>query len=147
MKLIHTGAVVLLLTSFIPPTAVTAQDNAEGNLQALQGRWIRAVKTKNIEYKIVKVHTGYKTTVTVLGPDGKIVTAKESEFRLESTDRVKVFTFFNNRILVGPNKGQIDKKEKSYIYRIEGDRFIEAQGLLTDDRGKPFMIIWHRDEN
>ena len=119
-----------------------APDAAE--LAKVQGKWGRQMKTANGVVQIVKQHMGHKTTVTYLDAKGNVLAEKESEFRLELTGRVRIFTFFNNVVTAGPQKGQADKKPKSYIYRIEGDTFIEVNGLLVDDKGEPNVHIWKR---
>lgn len=119
-----------------------APDEAE--LAKVQGKWVRSVKTANGLVQIIKEHKGQETTLRFMDSDGKVLASKISEFRLEKTGRVRVFTFFNNVVTSGPQKGQVDKKEKSYIYRIEGDTFIEANGLLADDEGPTTVYQWKR---
>jgi hypothetical protein len=119
-----------------------APDEAE--LAKVQGKWVRSVKTANGPVQIIKEHKGQKTTLQFMDANGNVVASKISEFRLEKTGRVRVFTFFNNVVTSGPQKGQVDKEKKSYIYRIEGDSFIEANGLLLDDEGPALVYQWKR---
>lgn len=52
---------------------------------------------------------------------------------LALTGRLRIFTFFNNVITAGPQKGQIDKAPTSFVYRVTGDTFFEVNGLLIGD--------------
>jgi hypothetical protein len=115
-----------------------APDEAE--LEKVQGKWVRSVKTANGPVQIIKEHKGQKTTLQFMDANGNVVASKMSEFRLEKTGRVRVFTFFNNVVTSGPQKGQVDKKEKSYIYRIEGDSFTEPTACCSTTRARPWSI-------
>ena len=126
------------------PPSVTSEREASNELGEVQGKWIRTMKIDSGTYTIVKEHKGNKTTVTIFDAAGKIVTERKSEFRLEKTRNVRIFTFFNNVITAGPQKGQMDKEPKSYIYRVTGNTFVEVNGLLVGDDAQPLAFTWER---
>ena len=127
-----------------PPTSKASEATAAEELARVQGKWVRTIETENGTFKAVKEHKGNKTTVTFLDPEDNVVAAKRSEFRLEKTDKVRIFTFFNNVITAGPQKGQTDESQTSYIYRITGDTFFEVNGLLIGDDSDPVAFSWER---
>lgn len=124
-----------------PPKA-EASDMAE--LAAIQGKWVRTVRNDIGTFKFVKEHVGNSTTVTIFDADGNVVAAKKSEFRLEKTDKVRIFTFFNNVFTAGPQAGQTSKEPQSYIYRVTDGTFVEVIGLLVGDDQVPTVITWSR---
>lgn len=119
---------------------VSNETTAAKELAGVQGKWERIMKADGGAFKVVKEHKGNETTVTILDFEGNVVVAKRSEFRLEQTGKVRIFTFFNNVITVGPDKGQMDKAPHFYIYRITGDTFVEVNGLLIGDGDEPVIF-------
>lgn len=110
----------------------------------LQGKWVRNIKTENGTFKAIKEHKGNTTTLKFYDSEGNVVASKKSEFRLEDTGKVKIFTFFNNVMTAGPQKGQTDKAPKSYIYKVIGDTFVEVNGLLSSNDEEPVAFTWAR---
>lgn len=123
---------------------VSNETTTAKELAEVQGKWERIMRTDNGAFKVVKVHQGNETTLTIFDSEGAVVVAKRSEFRLEYTGKVRIFTFFNNVITAGPDKGQTDKEPHSYIYRITGDTFIEVNGLLIGDEADAVVFAWQR---
>lgn len=119
-------------------------DAAAQELAAVQGMWVRTVETDRGTFKIIKEHKGDKTTLTVMDSDGRIVEEKNSEFRLETPGKVRVFTFFNNVFTAGPNKGRTDDAPQSYVYRVTGDTFVEVRGLMVGDDERLSAFTWER---
>ncbi len=113
-------------------------------LTAIMGKWEREVKTNGGIVRIVKEHDKDSTTVTVYDPQGTVLTAKVSKFRLETKGKVRIFTFYDNLIIAGPRKGQANKQPKSYIYRVLDDKFFEVQGMLIDEAEDPGVLVWRR---
>ncbi len=141
---------VLLPNGFIAVKPAEAKldsndrDKADGALAAVQGTWERTVESDRGTFRIVKEHRGHKTTVTVMDTDGRVLEAKQSEFRLEATGSVRVFTFFNNLFTAGPNKGRREEAPNSYIYRVAGDTFVEVRGMLLGDDDRLSAFTWKR---
>ncbi len=120
-------------------------DDAQAKeLAAVQGRWARTMETEGGKIKVYKEHIGNKSIVTFMDSDGNVVGAKRSEFRLETTGDVRIFTFFNNVVTAGPQQGQIDAQPHSYIYRVVGDTFVEVNGMLIGDNRAPSAYTWTR---
>lgn len=126
------------------PPSVASEQKATNELAKVQGKWVRTMRTNSDTFKVIKEHKGHETTVTWLDLDGNVVAAKRSEFCLEKTGKVQIFTFFNNVITAGPQEGQTDKAPKSYIYRVTGDTFFEVNGLLIGDDSEPVAFTWKR---
>ena len=125
------------------PSPLRAQDASE-ELKAVQGKWERDVTANDHTFKIVKVHDGNATELTVYDADGNVVHSKTSEFRLNVTGPVRVFTFFNNKVTAGEGAGQTSTQESSYVYRVVGDTFFEYHGLLVGENEPPIAFIWKR---
>ena len=136
-----------ILTDFpldLRSTKRDTSDTAAQELAAVQGKWVRTVETDRGMFKIVKEHKGNKTTLTIMDSEGQIVEEKNSEFRLETTGKVRVFTFFNNVFTAGPNKGRTDDAPQSYIYQVTGDTFVEVRGLMIGDDDRISAFTWER---
>lgn len=127
-----------------PPKAKAAETATAEELAKVQGKWVRSMRTDSGTFKVIKEHKGNETTVTFFDSEGNVVAAKKSQFRLEQTGKVRIFTFFNNVITAGPQKGQTDKASTSYIYRVTGDTFVEVNGLLIGDATEPVAFTWKR---
>jgi hypothetical protein len=89
-------------------------------------------------------YKGNTTTLAFFDSEGYVVASKKSGFRLEDTGKVKIFTFFNNVITTGPQKGQTDKAPKFYVYKVIGDTFVEVNGLLHSNDEEPVAFTWER---
>ena len=121
-----------------------AEVEAGADLEAVEGKWVRKIKTDQGTFTITKEHRGRKTTLTVTDSQGNLVDGKTSEFRLERRDQVRVFTFFNNVYTHGPYRGRSVDTESSYIYRVIGDSFVEIRGALVGDPDAPDAFVWER---
>lgn len=130
-----------LLAVLTPP--VTAEDS-EQKPMPVRGKWIRQVNTPEGRVTIIKNHTGKKTMLTAFAADRTVLYSHTSEYRLERSGRTQIFTFKNRTITAGPQKGDFDKKESSFLYQIRDDRFLEVHGMLDGDTGPPKVIIWQR---
>ncbi|WP_372895391.1 hypothetical protein [Stieleria sp.] len=137
------GSAFAEVPSSSPQKTETLQSSPE-DLAEVQGTWVRTVKTETGTYTITKQHRGNETTLTITGADDRVVESKTSEFRLETTGKVRIFTFFNNRFTAGANRGRTADVPQSYIYRVTGDTFIEVRGMLIDDDSEPAVITWKR---
>lgn len=120
-----------------------SNDTAD-ELAKVQGKWVRTMKTDSGTFKVIKEHQGNTTILTFFDSMGNVVAGKKSEFRLEKTGKVRIFTFFNNVVTAGPQKGQTDKEPQSYIFRVTEDSFFEIRGLLIGDDVEPVAITWKR---
>ena len=145
-------APLLLLASSVLPTlslafamSVVANGDEPNDLyQVVQGKWVRHQATPNGRVKIVKEHKAQLTIVTAYDEQGNVIHSHESEFKIEQSGKVRVFTFFNRTITAGPNAGQKTKERVSFVFRVAENRFIEVYGVLDGDTNTPNMIIWER---
>ena len=96
------------------------------------------------EFRIVKDVAGDESTVTTYDDVGQVVTAHTSTFKVDQRDGIRVLTFSNLKVTAGPEKGREHPAPQSYIYRLEGDNFAEAWGLLPEDKSPPRLIFWKR---
>lgn len=114
-------------------------------LEKVQGKWERTVTTADgTPIRVVKEITGNSETVTYFGPNGKVLQAHRVEFKLETSGKVKIFTYFNGIVTAGPRKGSQKKDPTSYVYRVEDDMFFEVMGILVGSKEKPEIIVWKR---
>ncbi len=141
----HTLILSFLVWSFgcFLSVATYAEEPLEA-AKAVQGKWVRHQDTANGRVKIVKEHNGQRTIVTAYDDKANVLYSHESEFKVELSGKVRIFTFFNRVITAGPNSGQKIKEPVSFVYRIVENRFIEVHGILDGDANAPNMIIWDR---
>lgn len=115
------------------------------DLEELQGTWFREVANPvGVKMRVEKKVTGESDFVTHFDAQGNVVHSHASEFELERHGPLRVFTVKGSVVTAGPNMGMRHGGRRSFVYRIEGDRMIEAWGLLDADRGPPNVFIWQR---
>lgn len=139
-------SVALVVTLAGSPPRGWAEEPAklDAAATAIQGKWTRIQQTPNGPVRLLKEHRGNRTSLVAYDPKGNVLYAHDSEFRVETTGRVQVLTFFNRKVTAGPDKGQEEKGESSFVYRVQKDEFVEAWGLLENDPSPPRMILWKR---
>lgn len=133
-------------TSSAKGAATPAQD-----LKALQGRWERPLSGDDDAKgtaRVVKEVKGDRETVTYYDDAGKAVRATTADFKLEASGRVKLYTFSNLKVTQGEDTGDGGAATRvlSYLYRVEGDLYFEAHGLLSDSPAgsTPSVVRWER---
>ncbi len=155
MPQFHQFCLVLLITlafsgvsiaqdeSVPKPTARDASPTPQAD-QDIEGGWERTIKTEAGKFRIVKEHNQHRTRLRVFDSSGKLVQEKTSRYDTETSGSVRIFTFFDSRIVAGKNLGAMDSGEKSYIYRVDGDKFFEVHGMLLTDRVPVSVLVWKR---
>lgn len=136
------GAIGFLAAGF--PVDHSRASEPEKFLDEVQGRWTLKQQTRDGVVTIVKEHQGRKTLLTAYDAQENILYAHQSEFRVEKSGKVRVFTSFNRTITAGPQAGQAIKTPSSYVYRISQNKFIEVHGVLENDADPPGLIVWDR---
>jgi len=123
-----------------------ADHSQPDELEKLQGQWEREIRPEEkVTYKrVLKTISGNRETVTYYGENGEIQREHEVEFRLERQGPVKIFTFYNQEITAGPEKGTKVEGSRSYIYRLTDDTFDEVWGFLPDQEKRPIYYSVHR---
>ncbi len=112
--------------------------------EQIRGEWVCYRDTPQGRFMTIKHHLEDQTVVTTYDPNNTPLQSHRSEYRIESSGSVSIFRYRNKVVLIGPNVGAKDERESAYLFRIEGDRFIEVRGMLNEDRGEPSLIIWKR---
>lgn len=139
------------LIALLAVAAVTAIQADEPELDAatkeVQGKWFRVQQMPDGPVRLLKEHRGNKTFLVANDQKGKVLYAHESEFRVETADKVRILTFFNRKVTAGPDKGQEQKEPQSFLYRVKDGQFIETWGLLENDQSRPAMILWKRPDD
>ncbi len=115
------------------------------DLAKIQGRWSRTGKDQTgNSYRGLKEITGNKETVT-FSLDGDVKHVHTVDFKLDRTGKVRTFTYSNMEITEGPNKGVIVEGDRTYIYAVKGNHFVEVDGLLLGaEEEEPSIVIWDR---
>lgn len=133
-----------------PSTEKPAADRSEKvadttDAQAdVEGTWERVQETNQGRYRVVKSHVDGKTEFSVYDSQDQLVHRKTSRYEIDTTGDVRIFTYFDNKIVSGRGTGQFDARENSYVYRIDGDMFFEMHGLLISNPGPVQILIWKR---
>jgi hypothetical protein len=127
------------------PVIKPAVEGIAADLEALQGTWFREfTNPAGVKMRVEKKVEGEANLVTHFDAQGNVVHAHASDFELERHGPLRVFTVKGSVATAGPNMGMRQGGRRSFVYRIEGDRMIEAWGLLDADRGPPNVFVWER---
>ncbi|MGC3970199.1 MAG: hypothetical protein QM775_23580 [Pirellulales bacterium] len=125
--------------------AAAPADDIAADLAALQGTWYREfTNTAGVTLRIEKKVDGESDVVTHFDAKGNVTHSHASKFELERHGPFRVFVVKDSVATAGPNMGMQQAGRRSFAYRIEGDRMIEAWGLLDADRGPPSTFVWLR---
>lgn len=110
----------------------------------IEGKWERFMTSNGMKYRIVKEHRDHATAVLVYDSTGKLLQEKHSRYEIDTSGSVRVFTYFDNKVVAGQNRGAFLADENSYVYRVDGDRFYEIHGIRIRDDQKVQIIVWKR---
>jgi hypothetical protein len=130
--------------------SIAAVAASKDDREQLQGRWERSLKEDADAHgaaKAIKEIAGDRETVNYVNDKGEVVYATRADFKLETAGRVKLYTFSNLKVTKGTEQGGDARKSAvSYIYRVEGDLYHEAHGLLIDSPAgsTPNVVTWKR---
>ncbi len=117
---------------------------AQNNPPDVAGKWERREVADGKSYHIVKEHKDNRTTVTTFDNEENVVESHKSQYEIKTVGPVYLFIYSNLESTSGPNKGQTSAGPFAYVYRVEDDLFYEAQGLLSNSRGEPKVLVWNR---
>lgn len=108
------------------------------DLERLSGSWECTFRDPagRVTMHKVKEIAGTTETATWYRPDGGVFRANRVEFELVTRGRDKVFRYFNGRVLVGPDAGQVFPPGE-YVYTLEGDTWTEYEPTGG-------VIVWTR---
>jgi len=120
----------------------------ERDLAEIQGVWsYEYANAAGVTMRVEKKVDDEADVVTQYDAVGNVVHAHASTFQLERHGPLRVFTILTSVVTAGPDMGvRRGKLPNSFVYRIEGNKMIEAWGLLEGDRGAPRVIVWQKRE-
>ncbi|QDV53749.1 hypothetical protein [Gimesia fumaroli] len=135
--------VLLAAILFCGTTAFSAEPAPEEDYQILEGKWTRNDKDSNgAPLRIEQELTEQVSKFRVYDASGQVIHAHEAKFRLQRMSDAKLFTYYDLKVLAGPNKGKIQKAPRSFIYRVKKHQFIQVEGILIDDKTPLRMTVW-----
>ena len=137
-------SVVLFLSA---TTAWAAEDESDGDQEMIQGEWSYTTADRlgrNLLFK--ETFVGRKMIYSISDAEGKVLLMQEFNFELRKNKDVRVITFSDPVVLLGPkNQDKRLKKKIDWLYRITGDRMIQCKGLLKVDAGPEWTVsVWVR---
>lgn len=119
----------------------------DADLEAMQGLWVREYKNPaGALYRVEKLVEGDRDTVTHVDQNGNVIHAHQSDFKLERSGRVRIYTFSNSTAIAGPNIGGQRAGPESYVYRLQGKTMFEVWGLLEGDRRPLGVLVWKKEQ-
>ena len=89
---------------------------------------------------------GDTETVTYYDSKGNVLRAHTAKIRLGRTGPLKTLTFYDTTYTAGPKKGQKEEGEKSYVYKVVDDTFVEIWGVLEDSDSRVHALRWKREK-
>lgn len=139
----QTGLFVLLASLLLGN--VVAQDATKIDDQTIEGKWVAKESSRNGPIKLVKEHSGGRTTVTAFDSANRVLYSKTSEYHTERQGNVKVMVFKNSKFTAGPDAGKTDNRTKSYVYRVDANRFYEVRGIVIGVHEPVGLVVWDRE--
>ena len=145
----------VMLALMLVPAARSEEKASDGthgdDAKALHGRWQRKLVPKDVDAhggsRAVKEISGNRETVTYFDESGQAVYATTADFKLAQAGPVKIYTYANLKVTQAKEGGtEPPEGNVSYIYKVEGDQYYEAHGLLTTSPAgsKPRVVEWQR---
>ena len=124
---------------------LSADEDSAAELKRIEGCFERKFQNAaGTTFRVLREVAGDQSRVTTWDDVGNVVESHTSTIKVEKRGSVRVLSFFNLTVTAGPHKGHVDFATNSYIYRLEGDTFTEAWGLLEGDSSPPRMFQWQR---
>jgi hypothetical protein len=150
-----TQALVLLLAVAIPAAAddkAKTKDQpkpktpVQQDLAVVQGRWERPMTDNgNVVGRAVKEIQDNVETISYFNAAGQLVHAHKVKVELKRLGPARLFTYTDYTITAGPNKGLKTNRGGAYLYKVEGDRFLEIVNALVGQEKDNFSVLtWKR---
>lgn len=126
--------------------ALEREDDVESPsiAEQIKRKWVIYRESPQGKYMTIKVHNGLETIVTTYDPNLKVVYSHRSEYTLDDSGPVNIFTYRNKKVLVGRDAGATQEGPVSYLFRIDGERFLEVHGMMKEDTRGPSLNVWQR---
>lgn len=126
-------------------SAEEVADESAKELARIAGRFERKfTNSAGVEFRVVREMAGNQSVVTLYDDVGHLVESHTSTVQVEKKGGVRILSYGNSLFTAGPRKGHVRAITQSYLYRLEGDTFIEARGLHENDPQPPAMFAWKR---
>ncbi|MCA9016452.1 MAG: hypothetical protein KDA77_14055 [Planctomycetaceae bacterium] len=139
MKYLVLPAVIL----FCWTTAFSAEPAPEEDYQLVEGKWVRNDQDgKGAPLRIEQELSDKVSKFRVYDSNGTLVHAHQAKFLLKRMSDANLFTYYDLEVLVGPNKGKLQKAPRSFVYRVKDNQFIQVEGILKDDQTPLLMTVW-----
>lgn len=136
--------IVLLIAILLIATTVYSREPApEEDYQVLEGKWVRNEQAGNGAPLRIEQELSQKVSkLRVFDSNGTLIHAHQAKFGLQRMSDANLFTYYDLEVLVGPNKGKIQKAPRSFIYRVKQNQFIQVEGVLHEDKTPLRMTVW-----
>jgi hypothetical protein len=139
------ASLAVLISGAALPAADEPSDAVRRDLAELRGKWEMTVRTKDGILRSVQTIDGTASTVDRYDARNELLESHTAKFKLQITDQIRVFTYFDLEVTAGPRKGLGFKGPLSFIYTLDRDSFVEARGLLANQEdGEPRLLVWKR---
>ena len=138
---------LLAAVLFSTGPAFAAEPDLSDDLARFQGRWKATVTTDDGTSNWTLDIKGHKTRILIESKAGEVIFKGESDFKLEAHGKFKAYTYYNVKVLAGPDEGETrltEGKTRSSIYRLSDDTLFTVGGLREDDTDKPRLIQWEK---
>jgi len=135
---------ILLSAILIFGTIVySAEPAPEEDYQILEGKWVRNDQdSKGSPLRVEQEISNKISTVSVYDRNGALVHSHQAKFRLQRTSDVSLFTYFDLKVLEGPNKGRQQKTPITFVYRVKDNKFIQVEGIMKGDKTPLRLLTW-----
>ena len=136
-------ALLVLFLVWGVTTTFSAEPAPEEDYQIVEGKWFRMAKDgKGSPVRIEQELSQKMAKVKAYDRHGKLILSQQAKFRLQRTDDLNLFIYYDLEILEGPKKGAKQKKPQLCIYRLRGDRLIVVEGMASDDKLPSVVLVW-----
>ena len=151
-----TQVLMLLVAVAIPAIAADETKSKEQpkpktpvelDLAAVQGRWERPLTDNNgnVVGNAVKEIQGEIETISYFNAAGQLVHSHKVKVELKRLGRVRLFSYTFMAITAGPDKGRKVNGGGSYLYKVQGDCFLEITNALVGEEKDEFNVLtWKR---
>jgi len=120
----------------------------KADLTAVQGVWERTLAdgSGKVVGRATKNIQGDVETITYYDNAGSVLRAHRVKIAVLREGPVRVFQYREPEIVAGPGQGEkLPDVVGRYIYKVQGDVFVEIQGVLTDEEQRAAtMLEWKR---
>jgi|GEM_PF-2145608 hypothetical protein len=151
-----TQVLMLLVAVAIPASAADETKSKEQpkpktpvemDLAAVQGRWERPMTDNNGNAvgRAVKEIKGEIETISYFDAAGRLFHAHTVKVELKRLGPARLFSYTDYTITGGPDKGRKIKGSGSYLYKVQGDHFLEiTNALVGQEKDELSVLAWKR---